>query len=160
MTLVRILNWHHDTSSKLWVPLEKLMAGMNLAGPPWIPSTSRGLSDWTFPLTRSTLNVWDRLNRTNYYAPPTSLLVPLGVFPWCRAWILLFMGKFIWAPYRTLLPLQVLQSSYGTFPFMSWRHCQLTDFISKLDHKLRSTTCLTMFESMCEHLPDARYLLF
>lgn len=43
MALVCILNWHHNFADKLWVPLEKTLAGRNLAEAPWVPSTARGL---------------------------------------------------------------------------------------------------------------------
>lgn len=55
MALVRILNWRHDVTTKLWIPLEKMMAGRILAGAWWIPSSDRGLSDWSSPLTDHTL---------------------------------------------------------------------------------------------------------
>lgn len=80
ISLVRILNWCHDSQNKLWVPLEKIMAGRNLAGAPWIPSTLRGLSKWTSPLTQNFLSVWDKLNKTGKYAPPMSPLAPLEGF--------------------------------------------------------------------------------
>lgn len=53
MTLVSIMNWCHDSLNKLWVPLEKTLAGRNLAGAPWILAKSRGLSDWVSPITRT-----------------------------------------------------------------------------------------------------------
>lgn len=43
MALVRILNWCHDSSNKIWVSLEKTMAGRNLVAAPWILTLSRGL---------------------------------------------------------------------------------------------------------------------
>lgn len=60
MSLVRILNWCHDSAKKIWVSIEQIMAGRKLAGIPWIPSTDRGLSKWTSPLTKSTLLIWDK----------------------------------------------------------------------------------------------------
>lgn len=78
--LVRILNWCQVAPNKIWVPLEKSMAGRNLEGAPWVLSGCRGFSDWTSPLTLNT--VWDRLNVSGQYATKTSSLTPLGGFPW------------------------------------------------------------------------------
>lgn len=63
MALVRILNWCHDYSNKLWVSLEQTLAGRKLAGTLWIPSADRGLSKWMSPLTQNTLKIWDKLNQ-------------------------------------------------------------------------------------------------
>lgn len=54
MALVCIMNWYHDHASKLWVPLEKTLAGRNLARTPWIPASYRGLSEHVSPLTKTT----------------------------------------------------------------------------------------------------------
>lgn len=43
---------------------------------------TRGLSKLESPLTRNTLAVWDRKNKTGKYAPCTSPLAPLGGYPW------------------------------------------------------------------------------
>lgn len=58
------------------------MAGRKLAGIPWIPSTDRGLSKWTSPLTKSTLLIWDKLNQSGDYALRISPLTPLEGYPW------------------------------------------------------------------------------
>ena len=81
MALVRIMNWCHDTDSKGWVQVEKTLAGRDLAGAPWIPVAYRGLSEYVSPLTKTTLTIWDRMNKTGRFAPPISPLTPLEGFP-------------------------------------------------------------------------------
>lgn len=82
MALMHILNWCHDSSNKMRVSLEKTMAGRNLVGAPWTPTITRSLSDWTSPLTRNSLSVWDKLNKSGKYAPQISPLAPLEGYPW------------------------------------------------------------------------------
>lgn len=69
MALVHIMNWCHDSASKIWVPLEKTLAGRNLAGALWIPVSYRGLSEYASPLTKTTLSIWDRMNITGKISP-------------------------------------------------------------------------------------------
>lgn len=47
IALQRILDWYHSVSTKLWVPLEKLLAGRNLSHASWLPREGRGLSELT-----------------------------------------------------------------------------------------------------------------
>lgn len=82
MALVRIMNWCHDSVSKLWVHLEKTLAGRNMVGAPWILASYRGLSEWISTLTKTTLSIWDRLNNTGKFALSISSMTPLEGFPW------------------------------------------------------------------------------
>lgn len=55
IALQRILNWRFHTSTRLWVSLEKCMAGRDQDFAPWLAKEHRGLSDMTSPLTRQGL---------------------------------------------------------------------------------------------------------
>lgn len=57
VVLQRILNWCHHNATKLFVPLEKFMAGRNLSYASWLPWEYRGLSDAVSPLTTHALRV-------------------------------------------------------------------------------------------------------
>lgn len=69
----RILNWRFHTQSRLWVSLEKCLAGRDLAYAPWLAREHRGLSDGTSTLTTQALRIWDRINSTNSLPPPPCL---------------------------------------------------------------------------------------
>lgn len=45
----RILDWRFHTQTKIWVSLEKYLAGRNLSYAPWLAREYRGLSDFTSP---------------------------------------------------------------------------------------------------------------
>lgn len=55
IVLQRILNWRLYTCTRLWVSLEKCMAGRDQDFAPWLAKEHRGLSDMTSPLTRQGL---------------------------------------------------------------------------------------------------------
>lgn len=48
ITLQRI-DWFHNVTIKSWVPLEKFLAGCNLAPAPWLPRECHGLSEFGSP---------------------------------------------------------------------------------------------------------------
>lgn len=80
--MVCILNWHHNSKDKIWVTLEKSLAGRNLGGAPWIPKVAIGLSTWTSLFTLATLQVWDQVNREGTFSPLIFSLALLGGVPW------------------------------------------------------------------------------
>lgn len=79
IALQRILDWYHGVPYKLWVPLDKLLAGLNV---PWVPREHRGLSVLVSPLAAHALATWDALNKEGRLAQPTSPLAPLSGLPW------------------------------------------------------------------------------
>lgn len=93
----RILNWHHNVHTKLWVPLEKFLAGRNLSHSPWLSREHWGLSDSVCPVTNHALKIWDTLNAKGLLAPPVSPLEPLRRLPLVHSWgtalLLSYMGK-------------------------------------------------------------------
>lgn len=79
IALQRILDWYHGVPYKLWVPLDKLLAGLNV---PWVPREHRGLSVLVSPLAAHALATWDALNKEGRLVQPTSPLAPLSGLPW------------------------------------------------------------------------------
>lgn len=59
--LVRIVDWFHHSSSKLWVQLEKYLNEADLCALPWTPMAGRGDGLFSTALTRQTLQIWDRM---------------------------------------------------------------------------------------------------
>lgn len=82
IALRHLLDCKFHATSKLWVSLEKTIAGRNLSYAPWVPTGDRHLSEWVLLLTTHSLNIWDKLNISLDQAPPTSPLAPVGGFPW------------------------------------------------------------------------------
>lgn len=98
IALQHLLDWKFHTSSKLWVSLEKTIAGRNLVYAPWVPMGDRCLSEWVSPLTTHSLTVWDRLNTSLDLTSPASPLAPVGggvplVHPWGAAVFPWILGK-------------------------------------------------------------------
>lgn len=169
MALVRILNWRHDTANKIWVNLEKTIAGRDLEGAPWIPTANRGLSEWTSPMTKTTLSVWDKANALGKIAPMISPLAPLEGFPWfepgedkknLEGW-----GReggvtcARIAPSGKLIPLKDLIEEWGDIPMSLWRYFQITDFYNKRKSLIRPLNTLTVFESWNLKIPETKHLL-
>lgn len=166
IALQRIVNWKFHTSSKLWVQMEKVIAGRNLAYTSWVPSDARGLSEWVCLLTVHTLKAWDRLNRVFALAPPTSQLAPVGRFPWfppddqlasLETWVsdgICSLTRF--AQGHTMVPLSTLREHYGSFPFDFWRHCQLANFITLQHHGSQIRTTLMDFSALYKLLEVAK----
>lgn len=69
-------------ATKLWVQLEKFLAGRNLSHAPWIPQDCRRLSELASPMAIHALEMWDALNKQGQLAHIISPLAPLGDFPW------------------------------------------------------------------------------
>lgn len=129
---------------------KKTLPSRNLAGAPWIPVKSRGVSDWTSPLTRNSLSVWDRMNKNDKYAHQVS---PLGGYSWFplgkEAGALGLWGSdgntmcARYAPQGIISPFSELASSQGSIPLARWRYYQMTDFFNKLEPRLRPVSSLT-----------------
>lgn len=75
--LQRILDWHYSVSTKLWVSLEKFLAGHNLFHAPRLPWQHKGLSELTSPTTTHALHLWDILNKLGQLAPSPPGRLPL-----------------------------------------------------------------------------------
>lgn len=158
IALQRTLNWHFHGHSKLWVTMEKYMAGRNLSYALWLSREHRGLSDSTSPLTISTLDTWDRVNRRLNLAPPVSPLAPLGGFLWFEpgeragffeAWVddknascgkLLRGGK--------LLPFESLGNRPGSPHLNFWKYRQLHHFFAVHGNSIRDISTLSPFEGL------------
>lgn len=159
IALQRILDWYHNVSLKLWVPLDKFLAGRNLSHAPWVPRENRGLSMLISPMASHTLNVWDALNGKGKLAPAISPLAPLGGFPWFtpgehpsffRTWTAdgeIRCGRFVQD--QGLIPLAKLRELFGPFPMDEWRYRQLKHFIDSLPQGVRSPTVASPFERLC-----------
>ena len=134
------------------------MAGRDLSYAPWVPTDSRGLSDWVSPLTAHSLAMWDKLNGCLALAPRNSPLAPVGGYPWFSpgelksslgTWAgdgVVSLARFVEG--GVLTPLTVLRSRYGSFPFDFWRHRQLETFITKCHKVAQIRTNLTEFERL------------
>lgn len=95
IVLQRILNCCFHAQSKLWVSMEKYMAGRNLSFAPWLSREHRGLSDNTSLLTTHTLKTWHQVNWMLDLAPSVSPQAPLGGFLWFsrgNTWLSLDLG--------------------------------------------------------------------
>lgn len=158
IVLQRILDWHFHTQSKLWVSLEKYMAGRNLAYAPWLAREHRGLSTSTSPLTTQALKTWDRLNANLSLAPPVSPLAPLGGYlcflpgeqaaffgPWVEGGST-SCGKLMQD--GKLIPLETLRDRTGSFPMDFWHYRQLHHFFKTQGDSIRDVSSLTPFERL------------
>lgn len=137
-----IVNWNLHVHDKLWVPLEKMLAGWNLAHVPWLDRMHRGLTDSTCLLSNSTLAIWDRVNMKHWLASFPSPLSPLGAFPW---FVLENIGPFLACRghsvevrcFQFLSGLELKSQAepsreWGATQLDTWRHLQLWDFFRGL----------------------------
>lgn len=169
MVLVCILHWCHDVVNEAWVPLKVNIAGRNQAGAPWIPARVGGLSKWTSPLTRNTLAVWDRINKSGKYAPRTSPLASLGGYKWfppgeekgaLDPWE--SDGDTMCLRYATLealMPQVDLVSLQGDMAMAEQRYGQMQRFFSWLDPQVRTLNSLTTFAKTCRKISKPDHLM-
>lgn len=158
IAIQHILNWRHHGGSKMWVSLEKSLAGRDLSYAPWLSREHRGLSQTTSPLTNHILRVWDRTNALCALVPPGSPLAPLGGYKWFPpgeqrtffgTWVSdgnYSYGKFV--DKGKLIPLDALRNSHGRFPMDWWRHQQLQHFIATEGTPMRGLDNITTLESL------------
>ncbi|XP_018420486.1 PREDICTED: interaptin-like [Nanorana parkeri] len=152
--MVRVVDWVYGGLGKSWVPLETAASGAPLSEVIWLPPKWRPLSSTTLPLTASTLRTWDRLHR-RYRWPHNSILMPLqgsDYFPPGKE-----DGSFAqWTDSSTLKLSDVLQGDtllsladlgarWGRVPLDSWKHRQLSHFISSVPKPLRRPRDFTYF---------------
>lgn len=132
-SLLSIIKWNlHTHGSKLWVPLEKTMAGRNLVQALQLPCVFRGLSDSVSPISIATLTIWDGLNRKLSLSWLPLPLSPLGGYPWFTPGENLAFFKFWGGAQKmccfcfmtgtNLKSLVEFHGEWGVPPWDNWKH--------------------------------------
>lgn len=155
IALQRILNWRFHTQYKIWVSLEKYMAGRNLSYAPWLVREHRGLSDTTSPLMIQALKTWDRLNANLLLAPPVSPLALLGGYLWFPPGEqAAFFSPWVDDGTASCEKLMQVNTSgnprdqAGSFPLDFWRYRQLHHFFKTQENAIWDISALTPFEHL------------